>query len=254
MSAVHGTVQYLYRYPVKGLSPEALDAVTLSPGLGLPLDRHFAIARPDTRFDPAAPEWLSKRAYFMLMIDGRLAALDTRYDDATGTLVLLKEGREVAKGDLRTAQGRAAIEDFVGDYLGEKDGRPRLVESPARFMFSDYKANVISIISLTSLRALEAATGRKIDPLRFRANFYVEGLEPWAEFDWIGRTVGLGAARLEVISRIVRCAATNVEPGTGKRDMNIPKALHDAFDHADLGIYLTVKDGGRVERGDRLVA
>jgi uncharacterized protein YcbX len=121
-------------------------------------------------------------------------------------------------------------------------------------MFSDYRANVISIISLASVRALEQAMGKPIDPLRFRANFYVEGLEPWAEFDWLGQTVSLGEARLEVISRIVRCAATNVEPGTGKRDMNIPKALHSAFDHVDMGIYLAVKEGGRVERGDRLVA
>ena len=55
------TISAIYRYPVKGLSPEKLQSVALIPGRCLPHDRRFAIALPATRFDPERPEWLSKK-------------------------------------------------------------------------------------------------------------------------------------------------------------------------------------------------
>jgi uncharacterized protein YcbX len=250
---VSATVQSLYRYPVKGLSPEPMDSVTLTAGLGVPLDRQFALARPSTRFDPEKPEWLNKRSYLMLMVNGRLAALETRYDDAAGTLAILRDGQQVVRGDLHSEAGRATLEDFFSAYLGEEaGGKPRLLDAPKQFMFSDHKSNVVSIINLASVRELERATHAPVDPLRFRANVYVDGLEPWVEFGWMGREIALGAARLTVEDRIVRCAATNVEPGTGKRDMNIPKTLNEAFGHVDMGIYAAVTAGGTARKGDRL--
>jgi uncharacterized protein YcbX len=53
-----------------------------------------------------------------------------------------------------------------------------------------------------------------------------------------------GGVRLKVTKRIVRCAATNVDPGTGLRDLQIPKALMQAYGHADCGVYAEVVGGG----------
>ena len=63
----------LYRYPVKGLSPEPLEHATLTPFACLPHDRRFALARAETRIDPERPEWLHKSRFFMLMRDEKLA-------------------------------------------------------------------------------------------------------------------------------------------------------------------------------------
>ena len=84
---------------------------------------------------------------------------------------------------------------------------------------------VVSIINLASVASIENLVGAPVDPLRFRANLYVEGWPAWHEFGLLGHALSLGGqARLRVVKRIVRCAATNVEPGTGTRDMTIPQA------------------------------
>ena len=73
------------------------------------------------------------------------------------------------------------------------------------------------------------------------------------EFDLVGKTISLGDARLQITKRIVRCAATNVEPQTGIRDLNIPDTLMHAFGHADCGVYAEVIGSGRIAPGDSLI-
>ena len=65
----------LYRYPVKGLTPEQLENVQLTPGETLPFDRAYAIENGPGRFDPDAPRHLPKINFLMLMRDERLATL-----------------------------------------------------------------------------------------------------------------------------------------------------------------------------------
>src|SRR4029079_12826519 len=92
--------------------------------------------------------------------------------------------------------------------------------------FSDVPRKVVSLINLASVAALETATGVPVEPLRFRANLYVEGWPAWHEFDLLDQDVTIGPfARARVVKRIVRCAATNVDPETGTRDLEIPKTL-----------------------------
>src|ERR1043165_2601655 len=106
------TVKSIYRYPVKGLSPENLPTVRLEVGQTLPADRQYAIENGPSGFDPAAPGYLPKTRFLMLMRNERLASLDTHYDDATHVLTIRGEGRELARGDLSTKEGRLAIQGF----------------------------------------------------------------------------------------------------------------------------------------------
>jgi len=93
-----------------------------------------------------------------------------------------------------------------------------------------------------------------VDPLRFRGNFYVRGWPAWREFDLMNETLQIGGARLKVVKRIVRCAATDVDPQTGIRDLTIPRTLMDNFGHADCGVYAEVIAPGKVEVGSPVVA
>jgi uncharacterized protein YcbX len=103
--------------------------------------------------------------------------------------------------------------------------------------------------------AVENAVGSPVHPLRFRGNVYVAGWPAWHEFDLVGQEIGIGRqVRLKVVKRIVRCAATNVDPGTGIRDLTIPRTLMQAFGHADCGVYGEVVAGGEMEVGDELHA
>jgi GntR family transcriptional regulator / MocR family aminotransferase len=86
--------------------------------------------------------------------------------------------------------------------------------------------------------------------LRFRANFYLDGAAPWQEFDWIGADIAIGDAAFRVDRRNGRCSATNVNPTTGERDLDLPGSLRAAFGHKGLGVYLVVREGGKVVIGD----
>jgi uncharacterized protein len=245
-------VEHIYRYPVKGLTAEALEEVALRPGACLPHDRRFALAQGDAPLDPAAPTWLPKRHFGCLAANARLALLHAAFDPRTGQLAIRPPEGQPLLVDLRTEEGRAAAAAFLARFLGEEArGEPRLVEAPGH-NFTDVAAKCVSIIGLSSLHALESAAGRRLDPLRFRANVYVSGGHPWAEFDLVGQEIQLGGARLRVTKRIVRCAATEVNPETAARDADPPRWLRRHFGHTDLGVYAEVLEGGRVSVGDAL--
>ena len=243
-------VHCLYRYPVKGLTPEALQSVELQPGATLPFDRAFAIENGPGRFDPANPRHLPKISFLMLMRDERLATLQTQFDDAAETLTIKRDGKQVARGNLSTTIGRQMIEQFLGAYMKTSLlGPPKVVVAEGH-SFSDVAAKCLHIVNLASLRELERAVGKPVDPLRFRANVYLEGLPAWEEFNWLKKEIGLGSARLSVFKRTVRCDATNVDPATAQRDMAIPQVLLRTFGHQDFGVYAKVVMGGRVAPGD----
>jgi uncharacterized protein YcbX len=251
----HGNakIQAIYRYPVKGLSPEPLARTQLAVQETLPADRLYAIENGPSGFDPAAPRHQPKQRYLMLMRNERLARLRTRFHDASYTLVVEADCREAARGDLRTAEGRAAIERFFAVFCADElRGPPTVLHAPG-FSFSDVARKVVSIINLASVAAVEDVIGAPVHPLRFRGNIYVSGWAAWREFDFVGQEITVGKrARLRVIKRIMRCAATNVDPDTGMRDLSIPDALMRCFGHADCGVYAEVVEPGEIAVGDEL--
>ncbi|MDZ4318428.1 MAG: MOSC domain-containing protein, partial [Phenylobacterium sp.] len=177
----------------------------------------------------------------------------TASDEATGVFSCAAEGRPDFAGDLRTDEGRAGLEAWLTDLLGEDLSGPlRVVEGPGAYRFMDSRSGYVSIVNLASVRDLEAKLGVPVDPLRFRANLYVEGWPAWVENDWTGRTLTLGEATAQVLKPIVRCAATHVDPVTAERDIELVKALFDHYGHMFCGIYLNVTQSGRVAEGDVL--
>ncbi len=246
-------VKYLYRYPVKGLSPEPIEQAELVAGGFFPCDRLFALENGPSGFDPARPEHQPKIKFLMLMRNAALAGLSTHYAPNSGVLTIEKDGMEAANGDLRKPEGRLAIENFMTGFLGDQIRGPvKLLEAPANFRFTDSRSGFVSLVNIASVDAISAAAGREIDPLRFRANIYIEGLGPWEETGLVGKTVAIGEAKLEIHKMIDRCAATGVEPGTGVRDVDLVQTLLKNFDHVDCGVYARVAHGGRVSRGDFL--
>ena len=246
------TVASVYRYPVKGLTPERLDRVTVTPGQPLPFDRAYAIENGPGRFDPENPRHLPKITFLMLMRDERLATLRSHFDDATETLSILRDGKQVARGQLTTRLGRQMIEQFMAAYMKtELRGAPRIVSAPGH-SFSDVAAKCVHIVNLASVRDLERVLGKPVDPLRFRANLYVDGISAWAEFGWLDKSLAIGGAKLAVFKRTQRCEATNVDPQTGARDMAVPAILSRTWAHSDFGVYASVTEAGSCAAGDAI--
>jgi uncharacterized protein len=242
----------LYRYPVKGLSPQPLPSVALGIGQTLPADRRYAIENGPSGFDPAAPAWLPKSHYLMLMRNERLAGLQTHFDDDTHLLTIREHGQMAVRGDLETPEGRAAIEAFfAANFASELKGPPKVL-SGGGHSFSDVAKKVVSIINLGSVAAIENMIGLPVHPLRFRANLYVSGWPAWHEFELLDRTLAIGEVRLRIVKRIVRCAAVNVDPQSAARDLDIPPTLMRHLGHADCGIYAEVIAGGSIGVGDAI--
>lgn len=243
----------LYRYPVKGLSAEPLVDVQIEAGEMLPGDRAYAIENGSRDFDALSPGYLPKQKFLQLMTNEDLAALETRFDADTQTMKILRNGRQVSMGNLSTPIGCQLVEQFLSAYLARRvRGALRIVSAPDHH-FADAPDRFISLINLASLRDLERITGKTVDPLRFRANIYIDGWPAWQERTLIGQTLEIGGtAHFHVAEAITRCAATNVDPQTGARDMHIPRTLGDVFGHEECGLYLTAISSGPISQGDEV--
>jgi GntR family transcriptional regulator/MocR family aminotransferase len=246
-------VRELYRYPIKGLSAQSLPSVALAAGWPFPGDRVFALARPGAPIDSDDPQWAKKGLFVMLMLDAGLARVRTHLDVETLRFTATQGGRSIAEASLADESDRAALEKFFWQLLPALPAPPTLVRSRAGH-FMDKPDNVISLINLATVRSLEEQWGYAIDPLRFRANIYIDGARPWEEFDWVGGDVRIGGTVFSVDRKNGRCGATNVDPSTGMRDLDIPGSLRRAFGHKDLGVYLIAREGGRIAVGDELFA
>ena len=245
-------ISALYRYPVKGLSAEPLEAVTLEAGSCFPWDRAYAIENGPSGFDAEAPQKLPKTKFLMLMQSARLAKLQSRFDPATHTLAIARGGKPVVSGRLDDPVGRRLIEQFFAGFMADELRGPPSVLRRDGHAFADVGLKVVSIINLATLRELAPIAGGPLHPLRFRANLYIEA-EPYAELGWVGRRLeGEDGLVLEGVKRIVRCAATNVNPETAERDHALPRTLLENFGHADCGLYAEVAAGGTLRVGGRL--
>ena len=251
-----GIITTLLHYPIKGLSRQHLPEVTLSPGQGFPYDRMFGFARAGSGFDPAAPAPMPKDRFLMLMRDERLAGLASHFDPVTRLLDIKVQGRSVHQADLATPEGCAATEDFFACMFDlPADKMPRFVHAaPHRFtdvaVVSSDLMNAVSLINLESIAALERKTGASIAPERFRANVYFSGWPAFSELALVGHEIAIGSARARVTLRTRRCAATEVNPATARRDLPIPRLLHQHYGHADMGIYAEILSGATIHPGE----
>ena len=248
---MNGHVAAIFRHLVKGFTPEELDHVDLAPDQGFPHDRTYAVENGPSGYDPEAPAFVPKQKFTVLAAIPKVAQVRTRFDPASGALEAQAPGVAAFAGRLSDAAGREGFAAWLAAFLGEEAQGPlKVVEARGPYRFTDHPKGQISIVNMASVRDLSAKMGIDLDPLRFRANLYVEGWPAWVENDWADREIMLGWARAKVYKPIVRCAATEVDPTTGIRDQDVVKALFDHYGHLNCGIYVQITDAGRVGLGD----
>ena len=247
------TITGLVRYPVKSLTPQALEAVTLEADACLPHDRRYAIAHGAAQFDSANPAWVAKRNFAVLAKHDQLAALTSDYDPEPEQLSLSRHGKVVTQGDLKTPAGRAVVEQFLNAFLDAKIPKPVKIVRVPDAALTDQAEPLVSIINQASLRDLERVMGAPIDPRRFRGNILVDTGTPWSERQWVGGTIRLGdTIEAEVVEHIGRCAAINVDPDTAVKDMNIPPKIVRTFGHMDCGVFIRITKGGELTVGEAI--
>jgi uncharacterized protein YcbX len=159
--------------------------------------------------------------------------------------------------DLSTAEGRQSLASF----FSKQSGIPLTCVTADNHQFGNTSSGwkqkkdtrTIHIVNEATVRQLSSSIGVPLDPTRFRPNIVLDGVAPWAEFDWIGKTIQCGTCRLEVISRTVRCDGVSIDPlDYPENVLNIPALLQEHFpQHGPyLGVYAVVQEGGSTSLGD----
>jgi uncharacterized protein YcbX len=234
-------VAELWRYPVKSLQGERLDAVAVTAD-GLEGDRQFAIYDVESGLGLTGrrvPELLFASARMradgtaeISLPDGSVAGDDNALSDWLG--------RSVA---LRSAATEAARRyENVVDFEHESTSAWKPFDGAAR-AFHDSPGARVSLVS--------TATIRSWDPRRFRANVLLDGE---GEDSLVGSRVTLGEATLEIGMRIERCVmTTRAQPGGIERDLDVLRTIARERD-ARLAVGALVLDQGTIRVGDTLGA
>ena len=133
------------------------------------------------------------------------------------------------------------------------------IPDPARqaALYEQGGASAVSVLTEErrfggSLADLEARLKRPLGRERWRANLWIEGWAPHAEYDMLEKELRIGPIRLRIRERIERCAATSADTTTGHLDGDMPAALDAQFGHRNFGVYAEVLEGGEIAPGDRV--
>ena len=249
---IAGRLTEIWRHPIKSHGRERLDRVALTAGAALPWDRHWAVLHDAARAE--GDGWHPCQSFMIGTRAPGLAGLWARLDETARRVDL----RHAALGSYALhpdmAEETAAFFDWLAPVLPAGRARPRgIVRAGSRGMTdTDYPS--VSLMNRASHEAVARAMGRDLEPERWRGNFWLEGLAPWAEFDLVGRELRLGGAVLRVVEPIRRCLHTAANPVTGARDADTLGTLTGQFGHQDFGVYAEVIEDGAVAVDDRLEA
>ncbi len=246
-------LEHIYRHPVKGLTPEALERTCLQAGAGIPFDRCCGFTSGNLPDAPIAGGWVPARTFIQLTVYPELARFRTRLDEENHTFTLSAPDGQSIKVGLDDGRGSAVANALIAQHFAAgSHGAPALhVQTRPRGHW-DFSDSGVSILNLASLRALEAASGVRIDARRFRANLHIDGLEPWAEFGLMGGRYRFGQAVIDVVRPAMRCAATAADPDSGDTGLNVPALLRQATGHLFFAVYGRVVEGGKIRCGDHI--
>jgi uncharacterized protein YcbX len=234
-----GRIEAIFRYPVKSMRGESLDAGTLG-WYGLAGDRRFAFRRLG---EPGGFPWLIASKFPDLVLFTPLPGEDT--------------SGEALPTHVRTPEGE--VLPLLGEALAAEVARRH--GAPVQMMRLDhgiFDETSISVITSDTVREVCRLAGRSADVRRFRPNILVRstGQVPFEEDHWVGGVLSFGAAAdapaVTVTMRDIRCAMVNFDPDDGSTAPEVLKAVARAHQNT-AGIYATVTRTGRLAVGQTVV-
>ncbi|MGH7794415.1 MAG: MOSC domain-containing protein [Candidatus Binatia bacterium] len=255
-------VTVLYRYPLKGFTPEECETLTVFDEGRVAGDRVLGIRFADT--EAADDAWSRKHGMVALINTPGLARLGVAFD-AKALRLRLSSGNAVLADEVLTPEGRQRIGAVLADYVLKLDENP-LANHPERLplrvvgdghtpRYHDEEPGRVTLHGRGSLGALEAVLGNRVSELRFRSNIAVDGLTPWEEQNWVGRKIRVGAVEFSVVKPKTRCLATHANPVTGERDLPILTTLTQKMGQENPTFAVAMiptRSGGQIHVGDQV--
>ena len=253
----------LYRYPVKGFTPEPMSRIIVLPGGRVAGDRVLNFRFADAPVADTA--WCRKYHGVVLANTPGLARLNVRFDERTQRLKIVFASQILAD-DLLNEAGRQRVEDAITTYVlsleenplrGQPERLPlKLVGDGATPRYQDNEAGQVTLHSRESLASAGVALGdANLNELRFRHNIVIDGVAAWEEQSWAGGKLRVGNVVFETVVPKVRCLATHANPLTGERDLQVMQVLMNVFAQRQptFGVGMLSEAGGEIRVGDTVV-
>ncbi len=253
------TVSELYRHPVKSLTPERLEAISLTKDGRVVGDRVLGF-RFRNAGNPDDWSWQTKHNFVGLVNTPALATLITELDENSNRLRIHAEDLQIIDGRIDDPNERRTIELAFTDYVATLPDNP-LTNHPERCpvtlvgdgeqpLFHDTAAGLVTLHSEESLAALgDSLNETGIDGRRFRSNIVVRGLgKPFEEMSWVGKRIAIGNTEFKVTKPVTRCLVTHANPVTGRRDLDVMKTLVSDFtpEKPQFAVMLQATGGDRI--------
>ena len=252
----------LYRYPVKGLTPEECKTLTVLDEGKIAGDRVLGIRFADT--EATDDVWSKKTGMVALINTPGLARLQVRFEEKTLRLCISLE-TAVLVDEVLNPEGRKRIAAELADYVLKLAENPlschqerlplRVIGDGFAPRYHDDEAGRVTLHGRGSLNALAAALVTEVSELRFRSNIAVDGLAAWEEQSWVGRKIRIGAVEFDVVKPKTRCLATHANPKTGQRDLPILTTLTQKIGQENPTFAVAMHPngaGGQIHVGDQV--
>ena len=243
--------------PVKSVSFQSIETSNIKKNLGMPNDRIFAFSRgldnKQSKLIENNPNERKLNNFLTLKNSPVLNKYNFFYKNEK--LTLTYQEKELVTISPDNEEERLLLTNKLTE-LESSLSKPIILLKNKDFPFYDTSHsnkifNSMSLVNLKSVDDFQSKINQKVEFERFRANFYVEGIDAWEERNWIGKIIKINNVSFKVEKNIPRCVAINLKPKTDTT-INLLKSLKDQYNHFDMGIYLTALDDGDINVGDKV--
>ena len=257
-----GTISSINYCPVKSVSFQSIETCEIKKNIGIVGDRVFAFAKdldPDnTKLFEKSPENRKGKWNKVLTLKNSPVLNKYNFLFKENQLILTSKGKEILTIDVNKLSERQLLSNKIIE-LENSLKEPIVLMKNEKFPFFDTSIsnkvnfiNSVSLLNTQSINDFKKKIDRNIEIPRFRGNICVDGMEPWKEREWIGKTIKINNISFKVEKNIPRCVAINLKPTTDDNSLNLLQSLKKTYDHFEMGIYLTPLDDGKINLGDKL--
>ena len=257
-----GTISSINYCPVKSVSFQSIETCEIKKNIGIVGDRVFAFAKdldPDnTKLFEKSPENRKGKWNKVLTLKNSPVLNKYNFLFKENQLILTSKGKEILTIDVNKLSERQLLSNKIIE-LENSLKEPIVLMKNEKFPFFDTSIsnkvnfiNSVSLLNTQSINDFKKKIDRNIEIPRFRGNICVDGMEPWKEREWIGKTIKINNIFFKVEKNIPRCVAINLKPTTDDNSLNLLQSLKKIYNHFEMGIYLTPLDDGKINLGDKL--
>jgi len=253
MSATISSINYC---PVKSVSFQTIENCKIKKDIGIVNDRIFAFAKDldkeQARLFEKSPDDRKGKWNKVLTLKNSPVLNKYNFIFKDEKLTFTLKDKEILSIDINQLEQREALSNKISE-LESSLKQPITLMKNDEFPFFDTSisnkvdfVNSVSLINIQSINDFEKKINKKIEASIFRGNICVDGIDPWKEREWIGKTIKINNVSFKVEKNIPRCVAINLKPQSDDNSFNLLQLLKKNYNHFDMGIYLTALDDGEI--------